>query len=112
MNLQEFVTQTIIAIVNGVADAKAKLGEDRVNPMIEAFSPKNNSADSVRLMDKKGNLMRNVSFDVAVTASKATGTKGSIGIIVAGLGLGAKGQTDKSNATVSRVQFTVPVTLP
>ena len=51
MNLQEFVTQTIIAIVNGVADAKTKLGEDRVNPMIEAFSPKNNSADSVRLME-------------------------------------------------------------
>ncbi|OPZ54330.1 MAG: hypothetical protein BWY90_00147 [Deltaproteobacteria bacterium ADurb.BinA014] len=112
MNLQEFVTQTIIAIVNGVADAKAKLGEDRVNPIVEAFDRKHNAANSVRLMDKKGNLMRNVTFDVAVTASQATGTKGSLGIIVAGVGLGTKGQTDKSNATVSRVQFTVPVTLP
>ncbi len=112
MNLQEFVTQTIIAIINGVADAKTKLGEDRVNPEVDAFDRNHNAANSVRLMDKKGNIMRNVTFDVAVTASQDTGTKGSIGIFVAGVGLGTQGQTEKSNSTVSRVQFTVPVILP
>ena len=112
MNLQEFVTQTLLAIVNGVADAKGKLGEDRVNPEVDVFDRNRNAANSVRLMDKKGHLMRNVEFDVAVTATQGTGKKGGIGIFVAGVSIGAQGHTDMGNESVSRVRFAVPITLP
>ena len=53
-----------------------------------------------------------IEFDVAVTAVEATGTEGKAGISVWSIGANMSGKTDKSNSTVSRVKFSVPVGLP
>jgi len=112
MNLQEFVTQTLSAIINGVRDAKDTLGDAHVNPIVDSYDCNIHGAKMGHLMDERGNLIRNVDFDVAVTASEETETKGGIGVFVAGIGLGSQGQVDKGNASVSRVKFTIPVSLP
>ena len=53
-----------------------------------------------------------VSFNVAVTAAKGTKTQGGIAVFAGAFGLGSKGQSERSNETVNRIQFSVPVWLP
>ena len=53
-----------------------------------------------------------VSFDVALTATKETGTKGGIGVVAGIVSLGSAGQSSNENTSVSRVKFDVPVSLP
>ena len=59
-----------------------------------------------------GQPTRSISFDVAVTAAEGTKTQGGIAVFTGVLGLGSKGQSEKSNETVNRIQFSVPVSLP
>jgi hypothetical protein len=53
-----------------------------------------------------------VEFDVAVTASSATGTKGGVGVVAGILALGAQGQSNQENKALSRLKFSVPISLP
>jgi hypothetical protein len=56
--------------------------------------------------------IQSISFDVAVTAAKGSKTQGGIAVFAGALGLGSRGQSEKSNETVNRIQFSVPVSLP
>ena len=56
--------------------------------------------------------MQSISFDVAVTATKGTKTQGGIAVFTGMIGLASKGQSEKSNETLNRIQFSVPVSLP
>ena len=47
------------------------------------------------------------SLDVAVTAVKGTKTQGGIAVVTGIFGLGSKGQSEKSNEMVNRIQFKV-----
>lgn len=60
---------------------------------------------------ESGDLINMVSFDVAVTATDGTGTKGGIGIVIGAVALGSQGQSENRNEAVSRVQFKVPFAL-
>ena len=51
-------------------------------------------------------------FDVAVTTSEGTETKGGIGVVVGAIVLGSHGKTDRSNISVNRIKFTVPIDYP
>ncbi len=53
-----------------------------------------------------------VDFDVALTVKEGTETKGGIGIFVGAFGVGSQGQSSAENASLSRVKFVVPITLP
>jgi hypothetical protein len=53
-----------------------------------------------------------IEFDVAVTATEGTETKGGIGIMVGSIGLGAQGKSDRENTSVSRIRFRIPLVLP
>jgi hypothetical protein len=56
--------------------------------------------------------VQSISFDVAVTAAEGTKTQGGVAVFIGAFGLGSKGQSEKSNETVNRIQFSVPVALP
>lgn len=110
MELKDFISQTIVAILDGVSDARRQKGEDIVNPGITMRISDKDLHSRGELVAEQGRIIREVQFDVAVTTAEGTGTKGGIGIFVAGLGLGSQGQTDKATSSVSRITFSVPIT--
>src|SRR5579872_6407528 len=108
MELREFVSETIIAIVDGVTnaitemEAQRKIG--RINPV---WSPK--EGEKVDW----SNYTQPVEFDVAVTATDRLGTTGKGSIKIFNVGeLGADGSKSRERSTVSRIKFSIPISLP
>jgi hypothetical protein len=98
LQLRDFVAETIKQVIDGVATAQvyAVKKASVVNPRTHPSSTP----------------IQSISFDVAVTAAKGTTTQGGIAVFTGFIGLGSKGQSDKSNETINRIQFSVPVILP
>jgi len=112
MELKEFVAQTLAEIIQGILDAQTTLGENGkyVNP--ELSTGQGSLESQGRLVSIQGQLVQNVEFDVAVTTSNAEGTKGGIGVVAGVFALGSQGQSNIENIAVSRLKFSVPITLP
>jgi hypothetical protein len=90
--LQDFVSSTLKAIVNGIADAQSNArGKSAHGTMEYAFNPP-----------------REVLFDIAVNARRTKSKGGGFKIQIATIGanVGIDGATESS--TVSRIQFTIP----
>jgi len=65
-----------------------------------------------KLVSIQGQLVQTVEFDVAVTATEGTDTKGGIGVVAGVFALGSQGQSSEEISAVSRIKFSVPITLP
>lgn len=115
MQLKEFVAQTLIQISEGVAEAQQKTAESVgiVNPKIKNLFVRSQSGGTNLALGwtHAGDLISMVSFDVAVTATDGTGTKGGIGIVIGAVAIGSQGSSENRNEAVSRVQFKVPFAL-
>lgn len=101
MDLRDFIKTSIVDILGGVEDAAKEfgVGSDRlggVNPV---------DAGQVFKTEK-------IAFDIAVSASSEQKTGGKAGLRVYVVELGADGHDVRSENTVSRLQFSVPVSLP
>ena len=110
MDLKDFVSETLIQIVRGVKEAQGSAKEHggEVSPLL---SRRGDGPDSV-IRTQLGKSAQFVQFDVALTVTEGTGTKGGIGIFAGPLTIGSSGQSTNQNSSVSRVQFYVPVALP
>jgi len=100
MELKEFVSGTLVEIIEGVKEAQSKTMDRAkhgtyVNPGCQG-----------------ANSTRPIEFDVAVTAVEGQKTKGGVGIFVGPVGLGSHGQSEVQNTSLSRIKFTVPIVLP
>lgn len=111
MNLEEFVAESLTQIVNGIVKAQAGVSDTPalINPHMRSTSGEHTIGEAE---GRGGQPVSYVAFDVAVTTTKATGTKSGIGILVGSIGLGSQGKTDKSKGSESRIQFKIPVLLP
>ena len=112
MDLKEFVGQALTEIVQGVLNAQSALGKNGkcINPQL---STQQGSLEELgKLVSIQGQLVQAIEFDVAVTATKGKGTKGGIGVVAGVLALGSQGQSNSENSSVTRIKFTVPVSLP
>lgn len=108
MKLQDFVTETLKQIINGVKEAQAESKESGA-----VISPDSHlSYDNKKYLFCSGKLVEHVEFDVAVTTSEAKETKAGLGIFVVGIGVGARGKSDSSSISISRIKFSVPLVLP
>jgi hypothetical protein len=119
MNLQNFVTESIVQIVRGIEAAN-----DALKDSTAVVSPKNVvPIDTERSHvfgyliepDSQGQYrtsVQRIDFDVAVYAEEGTETKGGIGLMVGTIGLGSQGKSDKSHSSESRIKFAVPIILP
>ena len=112
MKLEDFISETLIQIINGIKTAQkyADSNDAKVNPKNISITGKEN----LRLWDGgyNGLPVEEIKFDVAVSTTQGSVTKGGIGIFVGGIGVGTQGQSDSSNLSVSRIRFSVPVRLP
>jgi hypothetical protein len=112
MDLKEFISETIVQVVEGVEDARRKVKDKGVgiNPQLTT----NPSHAEVHGLLRHGmnTFAQVINFDVALTVLEGKGTKGGIGIFAAGIGLGSSGQSQSENSSVSRVKFSIPLVLP
>ncbi len=110
MELKDFVSQTLVQIVQGVTEAQQQVAEQAlVSP---AVISKHDHAADLGFINTQNGQAQVVKFDVAVSASKDKGGKASGGIKVLSVSLGGEATTADTQSSVSHVQFSVPVVLP
>jgi hypothetical protein len=115
MNLKEFLTPTIVEIMEGLQEAQEQVGgKGMVNPP-SVQSSKGRSlvlreGDESSRFD--GRHVHMVEFDVAVTAASGAESKAGAGLLVAAIGLGVQAQKSQENTAISRIRFEVPVAYP
>ena len=111
MDLQDFVSQTLVQIISGVKNAQIEaknLGAE-VSPHLSG---------NITELGKQGFLWASgsaaqiVQFDVALIVTEGTGTKGGIGVFSGAVNLGSTGQSKTETSSVSHVKFSIPLTLP
>jgi len=108
MNLDDFVAQTLLAIVGGVLAAQ---GDEVCGPYI-GRSPKDASSLSIS-KDADGNVVSLVSFDLATTIEDKSGKSGGIGIkVVPMLNLKGEGKSETTSSAISRIAFSVAISIP
>lgn len=95
MELEEFISKTLVGVYNGVKDANKKINDTRNSSYfnIESSSWHKDRSDGY------------IKFDVAVTASNSTTTQGSAGIRVWSVGVGGEKEKGVSEEIVSRIKF-------
>lgn len=109
IKLQDFISDTLKQIIDGVADAQeyAKIKNSYINVNTTEYSGheikiKKNSAPEPQLIE----------FDIALTTTEDQNIKGGLGIFVTGIGLGYQGETKTMGSEISRIKFSIPVILP
>ena len=107
MELKEFVTETLIAILEGVNAASKRAEESKLNGVVNPFW-----TDEAEKGDWK-DYVQPVEFDVAVTATDKVsgGGKASIKLFTVAE-VGAEGSKGTERSTVNRIRFSIPIVPP
>ncbi|EBA10808.1 trypco2 family protein [Roseobacter sp. CCS2] len=110
MDLKEFISQTVSAIADATNELQEKYADDDIviNPPsalsgTDVFQPNSQNYTLRRV--------QNVQFDVAVTASSETSGGGKAEIKVWSMSLQGGADIAKNAEQVSRVAFSIPMTL-
>jgi len=111
MDLREFVSETLTQIVEGVKNAQSNATESgaTVNPRLSTSHEQAGKQGFLFTGDAYAQI---VQFDVALTVTEGTGSKGGIGVFAGAINLGSSGQSQNESSSVSRVKFSVPLSLP
>lgn len=112
ISLSDFISSTLIQIVDGVA-----IAQTAVRAKGACINPKQVIIGREILESTLHNQETNaiadmIEFDLLVAAESAKDTKGTIGIVMASIGLGAQGQSTSKNTEQNRIKFRVPLELP
>ncbi len=113
MDLKEFVSETLLSIINGVNDAQEKSKElgAFINPGGLMRNTSNVSDNSV-WDNSTNNYAQPVTFDVAITAEDTAQAGAKVKVLSGILGGDIGGEKGNKNVVASRIQFTVPILLP
>jgi len=113
MNLKDFVEETINQIASGVVAAQKHATGTESGVIINPKGTTTSTRGQLILSnDKTARSVQEIDFDVAVTVSDGTTTRGGIGVFVGPVGLGAQGKSEATNQSVSRIKFSVPIMFP
>ena len=111
MDLKDFISQTLVQIAEGVNESGERIKElgGQVNPFLTSD---HKEMGRHGILWGGGQAVHIVAFDVALTVNSGTGTKGGIGVFAGAVNLGSSAESRAENSSVSRVSFTVPLSLP
>jgi hypothetical protein len=98
--LQLFVSETLKAVIEGIADA-----DNAIAPPARTAWPGGTPMKHTFKFDRP----KDVSFDVAVTVTRKGGAKGGLKLEVLSVGANLGGETNREQSVASRVSFSVPV---
>jgi len=115
MELKEFISQTLVQIVEGIKDADQLLEkmDAAINPHFFHLKPPGSSVHGE--IDESCTYQRVVQlieFDIAVSTGKIEDAQATLGIMVVSAGAKGEVHAEKSNSSVSRIQFAIPMVLP
>jgi hypothetical protein len=118
MELKDFINETLTQIMQGIRDAQSDESKHggEINPRIIIGDYLLDRKEEIRragmMLSDMHEAIDFVNFDVAVTVTEATGTKGGIGILMGVVGAGSQGQSSASSGSLNRIQFRIPVSYP
>jgi hypothetical protein len=111
MDVQEFVSSTILQIMEGVASSQARARElgGYINPTPHHAS----NSSSHTGVTATGHPIYPIEFDIALSVSGEAGVEAGARLHVASIvSIGGKGSSKDKTESVSRVKFAVNVTMP
>ena len=116
MELKDFVSTALADIIEGVIAAQERVQGTgaKINPRLSRMIPKGEKNYEVFALAEvnPGNPVFLVKFDVAVTASKGTRSKGGVGVVTGIVSLGSTGASENAESAVSRISFALPLLVP
>ena len=113
MNLQKFITQSLVEIMTGLKDAQDQLtwSHGRICPTLsQAITP--GGQQTLIGLSAKGQAIALVEYDIAVVATSEAGGGGGIKVVGGIIGVEAGGKKSKSEEIASRIKFSIPVAYP
>ena len=117
MNLEEFIKDSIMQLVNGIKNAQegaAKCGAIVMPDMI--WTPDASSQpmifEGLRRADDTGRYVSMLEFDLAITVEEQKEAGGRLQIGMAALGIGGGAGKTTADSTTHRIKFKVPLALP
>lgn len=113
MELKEFISETLVQIIEGInkAQIKAKESNAEINPDLVGNSD-HTAKYGGGIRTAGGNYAQIVEFDVAVTTAEGKNVKGGIGVAAAVINMGSSGQSNSENTSVNKIKFSIPLVLP
>ncbi len=114
MKLDDFISESIKQIIDGIeiATVHAETKGAKISGKNLGFIGAKNGAGIVFYNRGTEEIVERIDFDIAVTIKEGDKSKGGIGLHVGGIGIGAQGQIENENSSVSRIKFSVPFYLP
>ncbi len=110
MELNEFIKDVITSIYNGIAEAKKTTGKSILpsGGLISEGIPyvKNGIGPTA-----EAKMISNLEFEVSLTESNKDGVSSGIGVLLGSINLGAKGNTESQQASLSKIKFNIPIEL-
>lgn len=110
MELNEFVKSVIVNIYDGISDAKKVTGKSVLpsGGIVSDGIPyvKNAPGPSANAI-----MISNLEFEVSLTDGVKDGTHGGIGVLLGALTIGAKGDSETQQTSLSKIKFNIPIEL-
>ncbi|HTK19560.1 MAG TPA: hypothetical protein VL442_08610 [Mucilaginibacter sp.] len=114
MQLQDFITETLVQISEGVLNAKNKLGANglQINPYLyEQFNGLTEHPEFIGFAEGK-RIVQIVNFDVSVTVEAENNKQGNIKIASGFIEMGLLGKKKSSEQNISKIKFSIPISFP
>ncbi len=116
MNLKDFISESLVEIVEGITDAKKRINskDAKIAPEVDnVFTESQTGGTNLAIgWGVDGNIIHSIEFDVAVTATEGTETKGGVGVVAGIFALGSQGKSQENHQSISRLKFLVPISFP
>lgn len=116
MKLEEFVSETLKAVIKGVksSQAFAKENDAIINPEIDNNISFQKSKSPVVFFNNRDGAVELtvIEFDVAITVSNQQEAEGGAGVSVLSFNVGGSINEKEFKETVSRIKFNLNVALP
>lgn len=103
MDLKDFVSSSLLQILEGVKEAQAAENGKNISAAIGGFTPGGNAVNAGSL-----GIFTRVDFDVAVSAETTGGGGGNLKVF----GVGVEGEGRHKRGEANRLVFSVMVRLP
>ncbi len=110
MELNKFISSSIIEIITGIKNAQNHLKIEGAIIVPDTTYRKAMDGDLQERNTKEP--VFHIEYDLAVTTVEGSQTNRGIGVLSSLISLGAQGQTEKTNESVSRLKFEIPVIYP
>ncbi len=114
MKLQDFITETLVQISEGVKNANHKLefNQLQINPFItERLNGLNDHPDFIGFAEGK-RIVQVVNFDISVTVESEKEKGGDIKVAQGIIDVGIFGKRKNLEQNISKIKFSIPISFP